>query len=323
MPTRIPFVLLAAALACSVFAAPAHALRARVYVSKAGADAGACSFSAPCQSLSFALSAVEPGGEITILDSGGYNPITITQGVTITVPQGVEAGIVAAAGGNAITINTADSSSVVSLHGLTLDGAGSGQNGIVLNNTGSLEIIDVVVRNFTNDGIELIPVDSQNNASTNFLISKVIASHNGNAGIYYNPQVQCVGINAVIDRAITTNNAYGMSFTSYDCGNLSSLAISNSIASNNSNTGMLFNATGQSMIGTIDTSNINNNNIGISTTGQETVLLKHSVIISNNTGVENEITSPGKFNSYGDNAINTNQPGGDGNLSSFTSISTR
>src|ERR1700692_3336646 len=89
MRTRIPLALLSAALACSVFAAPAQALRARVFVSKAGADVGACSFSAPCQSLDYALSAVEPGGEITILDSAGYNPITITIGVTITVPPGV------------------------------------------------------------------------------------------------------------------------------------------------------------------------------------------------------------------------------------------
>ena len=105
MLTRITFALLATALTCSVFAAPAQALRARVFVSKAGADVGACSFSAPCQSLGYALSGVEPGGEITILDSGGYNPITITQGVTITVPPGVEAGIAVPAGGTAITIN--------------------------------------------------------------------------------------------------------------------------------------------------------------------------------------------------------------------------
>src|SRR5580700_7477321 len=65
MATRIPLALLATALACSLFAAPAHALRARVFVAKTGADVGSCSFSAPCQSLNFAYNAVLPGGEIT------------------------------------------------------------------------------------------------------------------------------------------------------------------------------------------------------------------------------------------------------------------
>jgi hypothetical protein len=307
-------------LAALLPAAPAQALRARVYVSKTGTDAGGCSFTAPCQTLNFALSGVEPGGEITILDSGGYNPITITQGVTITVPPGVEAGIVAAAGIDAITINTADTSSVVSLHDLTLDGAGSGQNGIVFNNTGSLEIIDCVIRNFTNDGIKLFPIPS-GEFTSNVLISKVLASHNGNAGVSFDTGY-ATAINVVIDHTITTNNAYGLSFKNAGLGPAqSSVAISNSIASNNSNTGMLFN-NGQNMTTTVDTSNINNNTLGLSSMGQQTVLLKHSVITVNGAGIDNEITSPGKFNTYGDNAINSNQ-GGDGNISSFTQISTR
>ena len=115
-------------LAALLPAAPAHALRARVYVSKTGADAGGCSFTAPCQSLNFALNAVEDSGEITILDSGGYNPITITKGVTITVPPGVEAGIAAPAGGTAITINATQNDAVI-LRGLTLAGANSANYG--------------------------------------------------------------------------------------------------------------------------------------------------------------------------------------------------
>ena len=129
MRTHVPFSLLATALACSVFAAPAHALRARVFVSKAGADVGACSFSAPCQSLDYALSGVAPGGEITILDSAGYNPFTITKGVTITVPPGVEAGIAVPSGGTGITITAGPNDTVV-LRGLTLEGAATGQTGI-------------------------------------------------------------------------------------------------------------------------------------------------------------------------------------------------
>src|SRR6516165_6570655 len=43
-----------------------------------------------------------PGGEVTAIDSAGFGPITITQSVTITSPNGVEAGIVPTAGGDAV-----------------------------------------------------------------------------------------------------------------------------------------------------------------------------------------------------------------------------
>jgi hypothetical protein len=319
------FVAIGPALIAVLSAAPAKAAaRDRVFVASYGSDSNPCTFGSPCKTFQQAVNVVAPGGEVTAIDSAGFGPVTITQSVTITSPAGVEAGIAVASGSFGITVNTASSSDVVSLHGLTIDGAGSGQNGIVFNNIGSLEIIDVVVRNFTNDGIELIPLSNDDNYS-NILISNVVASHNGNAGIYYSPQFQCFGMNAVIDHTVTTNNAFGMAFTSEDCANptqrlnFTFLAISNSVASNNSNTGMLFSALGPSMIATIDTSDINNNQqVGISAAGLASVLLKHSVINSNRTGVDNEITSPGKFNTYGDNAINSNAPGGDVTNSLFS-----
>ena len=148
--------LLTTALAYSVFAAPAHAFRARVYVSKAGADIGACSLSAQCQSLGYALSGVEPGGEITILDSGGYNPITITQGVTITVPPGVEPSIAVPSGGTGITINEAEEPPVV-LRGLTLRRWDYGLYGIYAAATGGrVEIVNCTIHNFTQGGIYIV-----------------------------------------------------------------------------------------------------------------------------------------------------------------------
>ena len=145
MPTRIPFALLATALACSFFAAPAQALRARVFVSKTGQDVGNCSFSAPCQSLNFALNGVA-GGEITILDSAGYNPITITKGS----PSQSRwcRGRYYRAPGRERYHHFAGPSDAVVLRGLTLNGGGVGYNGIVFNSGGSLTIDNCIVRNF-------------------------------------------------------------------------------------------------------------------------------------------------------------------------------
>jgi hypothetical protein len=91
MRTHVPFSLLATALACSAFAAPALALRARVFVASYGMDSGNCSYTAPCRTLNFAFNAVVAGGEITMIDSAGYDPLTITKAITITSPPGVEA----------------------------------------------------------------------------------------------------------------------------------------------------------------------------------------------------------------------------------------
>lgn len=229
MRTRIPLALLATALACSVFAAPAHALRARVFVSKTGADVGACSFSAPCQSLNYAFAAVETSGEITILDSGGYNPITITKGVTITVPPGVEAGITAPAGGAAITINAQPIDKIV-LRGLTLDGQGIGTDGIDFNSGASLTVEDCVVRNFTGIGLYFI---STATSDKNLVISNSSFSDNGGDGVGIVTE-STGGIYASIDRTSLHDNAlFGLLVWGFSGQAIIDVSVTDSVATNN------------------------------------------------------------------------------------------
>ena len=226
MRTRLPFALLASAFACSLFAAPAQALRARVFVSKAGADVGACSFSAPCQSLDYALNGVEPNGEITILDSAGYNPITITKGVTITVPPGVEASIGASANAAAITIN-AGSSDVVSLHGLTLNGAGVGADGVIFNAGGTLEVIDCAVSNYANNGIYVSTSADMSLVVLNTVISNI--SQTASSGIYLNVTEPST-ITATLDHITFSNNTFGISMYGTD-GNINAMISNTQFAS--------------------------------------------------------------------------------------------
>ena len=86
-----------AAFACSLATAPANA-RARVFVASYGNDSNPCTFGSPCKTFQSAVNVVDPGGEVTAIDSAGFGPITITHAVTITSPDGVEAGIVPTAG---------------------------------------------------------------------------------------------------------------------------------------------------------------------------------------------------------------------------------
>ena len=104
MRIAIPLTVLATALACLLATAPANA-RARVFVASYGNDSNPCSFGAPCRNFQQAVDVVDPGGEVTAIDSAGFGPISINKSVSITSPSGVEAGIVPVSGGDAITIS--------------------------------------------------------------------------------------------------------------------------------------------------------------------------------------------------------------------------
>jgi hypothetical protein len=77
------FSLMAAgSIACSLVASPALAA-SRTFVSGAGSDSGDCSLAAPCPTFAYALTQTAESGEITVLTSAGYGPVTITKSVSI------------------------------------------------------------------------------------------------------------------------------------------------------------------------------------------------------------------------------------------------
>src|SRR5438477_5545805 len=103
-------------------ASAAYAQTQRTFVSAhGGSDANVCSVVQPCRSFGAAMALTLAGGEIIVLDSGGYGVVTIDKSVSITSPAGVYAGVTAFSG-NAITINTASLTVVV--EGLTVNGLG-------------------------------------------------------------------------------------------------------------------------------------------------------------------------------------------------------
>jgi hypothetical protein len=184
MRTAIPLTVLVTGIACSLFTASAQA-RARVFVASYGNDSNPCTFASPCRNFQQAVNVVDFAGEVTAIDSAGFGPINIIRSVTITSPAGVEAGIAApAVGGAAITIN-GGGASVVTLSGLTLDGARvTNSTGISFTGTdGLLTIRDCVIRNFDQDGIDFFPTAAGGVLS----VSNTVVSDNGNAGIAYYP----------------------------------------------------------------------------------------------------------------------------------------
>ena len=129
---RIALMALALGLSAPFWAsAPAHAQATRTWVSGVGDDVNPCSRTAPCKTFAGAISKTAAGGEISVLDPGGFGAVTITKAISLTNDGGGEAGILVA-GTNAITV-AAGPNDVVNVRGLVIDGSGTGLVGIRFN----------------------------------------------------------------------------------------------------------------------------------------------------------------------------------------------
>src|SRR6187399_3007928 len=130
--------ILGGLLAVAMNVSSAQAQATRTWVSGVGDDANPCSRTAPCKTFAGAISKTAGGGEINVLDPGGFGGVTITKSMTIS-SEGFEAGVLVS-GTNAIIINATTTSNVV-LRGLDIEGLGTGLDGIkVLGGLGSLHV---------------------------------------------------------------------------------------------------------------------------------------------------------------------------------------
>ena len=105
----------------------ANAQATRTWVSGVGDDANPCSRTAPCKTYAGAISKTAAQGEISTLDPGGFGALTVTKSITVN-GDGTLAGILNASV-NGIIVN-AGVNDVVYIRNLSINGAGSGLNGI-------------------------------------------------------------------------------------------------------------------------------------------------------------------------------------------------
>src|SRR5947208_448114 len=108
---RFTFNALAIAIFTFAFASMAQAQATRTWVSGVGDDANPCSRTAPCKTFAGAISKTAVGGEISVLDPGGFGAVTITKAITIN-GDGTLAGLLAATV-NGIIVNAGASDDVI------------------------------------------------------------------------------------------------------------------------------------------------------------------------------------------------------------------
>jgi len=270
----------------------------RTWVSGVGDDANPCSRTAPCKTFAGAISRTAPGGEISVLDPGGFGAVTITR--SITIDGGGIVGSILAANTNGIIVNGANV--VVNLRNLAINGGGTAiGNGIRILQAGTVNIDNVSITGLTGTGTNGRGITIE--TSTSIVRVSVVNSHIanlGNHGIHSNPSAGLVFL-AVDNVEISNGGTSGI-----DLAQFTSATINRTLMTGHFNGAGLVNERA-SNVATISNSMLTNNSIGVSNggPGQAAVTLLYGNLISRNT-TQGLLIAAGSISSFGNNAIRGN-----------------
>lgn len=116
---RVSLKIITITLGALGLASFANAQATRTWVSGVGDDANPCSRTAPCKTFAGAISKTASGGEISVLDPGGFGAVTITKPITLNGEATL--GSILVSGTNGIVIS-APSTAIVKLIHLKING---------------------------------------------------------------------------------------------------------------------------------------------------------------------------------------------------------
>jgi len=277
-------------LTCLTYVSTAQADGLRSYISPSGSDNRPCSRNQPCRTFDAALAKTDAGGEIIALETGTYDPTTITKSITLASAPGADVAI-RATSGNAVTVSPNIGDTVV-LRGLRLGGPGKnvvGTNGVLVDITSpncciAVHLENTIITDFE-EGVQMnLGVAARLHVTDSVLRSNKTGINFSVGGAEAN--------GASIERTRFERNDTGLLAPS---GN--SITVSNSIATGNG-TGFLTEGGHIDIFNSVATKN----STGIRTT-TGTVRLGYSSVMGNGTGVS---TSGGLVHSMGNNMIVNN-----------------
>ncbi len=195
---KFPQALCCMVLGLFAYAVPAYATSAITFVSAAGSDSNVCSQTSPCATFQGAINKTANGGEVDALTAGNYDSFVINNSITI---DGKGLATVQETSGQAIAVNEYATSDTVVLKGLSINGGGSGVEGIYYPGGGSLVVENCIITGFTYDGI----VNVTN--GTSLLYVKNTTINGGATGVYVNED----GGTTILEHVtITGASSYGV-----------------------------------------------------------------------------------------------------------------
>nr|WP_249141704.1 right-handed parallel beta-helix repeat-containing protein [Bradyrhizobium diazoefficiens] len=254
----------------------AYAQATRTWVSGVGDDVNPCSRTAPCKTFAGAISKTAAGGEIDVLDPGGFGTVTITK--AITIDGGSTFASILASATNGINVN-AGAADVVILRNLSINGAGTtlGLNGINFLAGRRLIIENCTIENFSQAGINIRPSTS----GANTFVSHV-SIKGATPGLEISTLNAAGGISAFVSNTSVTQ-ATGLGFSAVVPAGKPSLGmVVDRINATFVGTGVSANGAGAVII--MGNSVVTTNGIGVSQAGGGSVVsFKNNEIFGNAT----------------------------------------
>jgi len=279
-------------LTCVVFilglSSLAQAQASRTWVSGVGDDVNPCSRTAPCKTFAGAISKTADGGEISVLDPGGYGAVTITKGMTID-GRGTLASILSSLV-NGVIVNETSNTKHITLRNISINGIGNGINGIRFLAGKTLTVENVTIQGVTTHGIDVNFAAAPPAGGADLYVFNVDMSRIGLSGIRLT--AASLEVVAAIDQLRVARPNIGVQVS-----NNSFAIIRNSLLAGGA-TGVEVNGTGSSKA-TIENSNLTNNTTGLVVASGNTAFLSQNSITQNST----DISGSGSVQSDGSNQI--------------------
>jgi hypothetical protein len=275
-----------------MFAGIASAQATRTWVSGVGDDLNPCSRTAPCKTFAGAISKTATNGEINCLDAGGFGAVTITKSITIDCTS--EFGSILSSGTNGVVINitaVADTKKAVRLRGLSIDGAGTGSNGIRI-----LSAISVNVENVAVDGVTAHGISVETTSGT----PKITVDNSvfrGNSGNGINTFITGGTVALAVSDSVFNANNVGINLSS----NTKATVVRSELVNN------VTGALAASADLALSQCMVSGNTTGLSALAGGTIRLNGNTVTSNTTGLS---ISGGTILSFSNNMINGNTTNG-------------
>ena len=289
----------------------ANAQATRTWVSGVGDDVNPCSRTAPCKTFAGAISKTAAGGEISVLDPGGFGAVTITKSITIN-GGGIEGS----------TLNSSTTGFIINgagvdvvLRNLDVDGGSPvspGLFGIRFIQGDSLFVENTVIRNNTGGaspaGILFAPT-----TFAQLLLRNVAVSGNGSAasggGIVIRPAAGGA-TTASLERVHVSRNTFGIAVDGSSSTAGINVTIADSVSSTNTQDAIIAVTTaGAAPVGVmVKSTRALNSNFGIRSVGPNvTVRVDGATVTGNSTGLS---ASGGALLSFGNNNVEANGANG-------------
>jgi parallel beta helix pectate lyase-like protein len=297
------FLVTLAAASLTLATQSANAQATRTWVSGTGNDANPCSRTAPCKTFAGAISKTAAGGEISVLDPGGYGAVSITKSITIDGGGGQVASILASAT-QGIIVN-AGANDVVTLRNIRINGVKGtpfpGLNGVRFLAGAALHIENCTIFGFSQNAID---VNVNTAAAVRVFVTDSVLSNNAGGLVAKNAGAGAVFL-ALQRTTMSQNSNFGVKMDGSGNGAVLAAVSDSHLAANG--TGVLAQG-GPAPAATIQLTRstvVHSTSVGAQSMGLNAFVFVSNTLMSGNATAVQAVGA-GSLQSYQNNAIDAN-----------------